>query len=100
MHVVEAKRIGRKLTDGSCLLVIPFAAAAVAVGHLLPFYANVIAPGIPCSAARPCRVFPLGFREQPIALPRDPCQPRHILLGLVPAYIDHRPLTPAPAAVP
>ena len=66
VHVVEAERIGGERADRRRLLVVPLAAAAVAVGVAL---ADLVAPGIGRLGAGARGIFPFRLGQQPVGLP-------------------------------
>src|SRR5271169_6426960 len=53
----------------------------------------------PRLATRPRRVLPLRLAEQAIFLPCDPGKPSGVLLGIVPADVDHRMVATAPEVI-
>src|SRR5262249_25207460 len=98
-HIVEAECVRRKRTYRGGLLPIPFAAAAVAVGHRFAVFLDLFAPGICCYAVGACGVFPLCLGEQPIGLSGLLREPSHVLLRVVPVDIHNRALTASSTAI-
>src|ERR1700730_6836607 len=96
VHIVETELVGRKRADRCRLPAVPLAAAAVAVGII---FADFVAPGIGCRCARARRVLPFGFGEQAVGPARHFGEPGHILLDLIPVYIDHGLRPPSHIAV-
>ena len=96
VHVVEAERIGRERADRGGL----------PASHWLPQPLQLALP-LPISSpqeyavvrAGARRVFPFGLGQQPVGLAGHAGQPGHILLGVVPAHVDHRPRAASLAGV-
>ena len=87
MHVVKPECIRLERSDRRRLLIVPLAAAPVAIGIALSdFVAPVVSRG--CAGAR--RVFPFGLRQQPIRPAGHFREPRDILLGFVPRHVHDR----------
>src|SRR5262249_50629907 len=96
VHVVETESVGPKRADGCGRLVVPPAAAVLAIGVI---GADGLAPGISCGAAGPRRVFPFGFRQQAVWFAGLLRYPRHEKTGVFPIDIDDRLIAPPPALV-
>src|SRR6516165_6127948 len=96
MHVMETECIGGERADGSRPLIVPLAAAPVAIG--VPF-ADLVAPRIGRLRSSTRRIFPFCLGEQPISLAGHPGEPGHIRLGVVPAHPNDRLSASSPATI-
>src|SRR5262245_41404507 len=96
MHVMETECIGGERADGSRPLIVPLAAAAVAIG--VPF-ADLVAPRIGRLRSSTRRIFPFCLGEQPISFAGHPGEPGHIRLGVVPAHPNDRLSASSPATI-
>src|SRR5262249_32655045 len=94
-HVVKTEGIRLEGANRRRLLVIPFAAAAIAIGIALAW---LIAPGIAGRCASPRGALPFGLYQKPARLDGEPREPPYILLGIVPTHIDDRH-PPAPPLI-
>ena len=74
----------------------PPAAAAIAVGLVV---ADTVAPGVPGLGAGARGILPLRLGGQNVLPAGLSAEPAHVLLGVVPARVDHGALAPPPALV-
>ena len=93
---METERIGGERADGSRQLIVPLAAAAVAIS--IPF-TDLVAPRIGRQRSSTRRIFPFRLGEQPISLAGHTGEPGHVGLGVVPARVNDRPPAPSPASI-
>src|SRR5262245_43776236 len=87
-HIVQAEAVRVEAADRRGLFAAPAAAGTVEIGAV---GARRVAPGIPRGRSSAGRVFPLGFREEPIGSAGLLGEPRYIGLGVLPAHVDDRP---------
>jgi hypothetical protein len=92
VHVIEPKLICRKRADRRRLLVVPSAAATIAVGVV---FANLVTPSIGRLRSPARRIFELGLGEQPVRLASHPRQPYGVMPGIIPCDVCDR-LSAAP----
>ncbi len=96
MYVMQPPGIRIEAADRCRLLIVPAAAAAIAVGAVA---ADGVAPPVDRARARPRRIFPLGLAGEPVGQAGLAAQPIDVLLGVVPGDVDHRAVAAPPASV-
>ena len=98
-HVIETKGVRWKRANWRRLLIIPFAAALLAVGQGLSVELDVIAPRVNRTRAGARSIFVFSLRQQPIGLAGHPREPSDIRLRVFPVHIDYRLLPTPPVLI-